>query len=495
MRESPASGKYHLKSVVSHQLLDSREMLRSLMLAGSWLLLWRLAVLMEYAPHASIWFPSAGLSFAAFLILGLRAVPIVMLCSLIATFWVDDLYAMHQTWTQLAYTGVLFGAAHCFSYYCGAKLLKQLVRRSFSDALPKIILSFLILGSLSALLAALLGTQVLAGSGLIEQQEAASIWLPWWIGDMAGTIVLTPLFIGLLSWRYPLIEGWLGGLDFQQSGQGLYGFLVKLLISSSLLTLTMLLAAQFRYSEVSFAVFFLIIPQMWIVYTESAFRASLSLAVFSTLTAVWVASLSLMDYALVYQFAICVISASAYFGLAVPVLAAHNAQLRELALSDGLTKVASRQYFFERAEQELLRARRYQQPISLLVFDIDHFKQINDQFGHTAGDSALVLVAEAIGKGLRQSDLLGRFGGDEFLLLLPGIDLDKASETAERLRQALRGVKVADTRHFLSGSFGVVQIERHEDFQDAFERADECLLKAKKAGRDQVFSSRPAEQR
>lgn len=488
LRESPASGKFHLKSVTSHHLLDSREMLRSLALGGAWLLLWRLAVLMEYAPHASIWFPPAGLSFAAFLILGLRALPVVMLCSLTATFWVDDLYQMQQSWVQLAYTGVLFGAAHSFSYYCGAALLKQLIRRSFSDALPKIILSFLILGTLSSLLAALTGTQVLAGSGLIEPQDAGAIWLPWWIGDMAGTIVLTPLFIGLLSWRYPLIESWLGGLDFQRSGEGMYGFLSKLLISTSLLTLTMLLAAKFRYSEVSFAVFFLIIPQMWIVYTESAFRAALSLAVFSILTAIWVAALSLMDFALVYQFAICVISASAYFGLAVPVLTAHNKQLRELALNDSLTKVASRLYFFERAEQEVARAKRYGHPTSLLVFDIDHFKQINDEFGHTAGDSALIAVADTISKGLRQSDILGRFGGDEFLLLLPGTALDKASETAERLRQALQAVKVDGTRHFLSGSFGIVQIEPSEDFQEAFERADKCLLKAKKAGRNQIFS-------
>ncbi|GGO65427.1 hypothetical protein GCM10010982_07210 [Bowmanella pacifica] len=494
MRESPASGKFPLKTVPRKHLLDSREMLRSLVLGGAWLLLWRLAVLMEYAPHASIWFPPAGLSFAAFLIMGLRAVPIIMLCSLIATFWVDDLYRMQQSWEQLAYTGVLFGAAHSLSYYCGAALLKQLIRSSFSDALPKIILSFLILGTLASLLGALAGTQVLAGSGLISSQEASAIWLPWWIGDMAGTLVLTPLFIGLLSWRYPLIEGWLGGLDFKQSDQSWYGFLSKLLLSTSLLTLTMLLAANFRYSEVSFAMFFLIIPQMWIVYTESPFRAALSLAIFSTLTAVWVSALSLMDFALVYQFAICVIAASAYFGLAVPVLVAHNKQLRELALSDSLTKVASRQHFFEQAEQEVARAKRYQQPISLLVFDIDRFKQINDQFGHTAGDNALVLVAEAIGKGLRQSDLLGRFGGDEFLLLLPATSLEKACETAERLRQALHAVKVENTRHFLSGSFGVVQLEADEDFQHAFERADAYLLKAKKAGRDQIYSNRPQAQ-
>ena len=117
-----------------------------------------------------------------------------------------------------------------------------------------------------------------------------ALWLPWWIGDMAGAQVLTPLFVGLLSWRYPQIETWLGGLNFQPQPHGRGAFGAKLALSLALLCTAMALAARFPQSEVAFGVFFLIVPLMWIVYTESPFRSALSLAVFSTVTAVLVAA-------------------------------------------------------------------------------------------------------------------------------------------------------------------------------------------------------------
>lgn len=481
-----------LDKLGARQWLDTGNMVRSLLLGGSWLVLWRLAVLMEYAPHASIWFPPAGLSFAAFLVMGLNALPVIALCGFVATFWVDAMYGTQQPWLQLAYSGLLFALAHSLSYWGGAALLRRMFKDTTADALPRFILGFLILGSLSALFAALLGTQVLAITGLITADEASGIWLPWWIGDMAGVIVLTPLFIGLLCWRYPSLETRLGGLDFRRSGRGRYAYLLKLLLSASLLSLTMLLAARFREPEVSFAIFFLIIPQMWIVYTESAFRTALSLAVFSTLTAIGVTLLGLMKPALVYQFAICVIAASAYFGLAVPVLAAHNRQLKAWAHQDGLTGISSRLYFFECGEQKREQARRYHQPVSLLVFDIDHFKQINDRYGHTMGDTTLATIADSIRPVLRQSDLFGRFGGDEFMLLLPGIALDQALDTSERLRRLLQEQYLADIEQRLSASFGVVEIQPEESLMDAFERADENLFKAKRGGRNRVCAEPPA---
>jgi len=196
-----------------------------------------------------------------------------------------------------------------------------------------------------------------------------------------------------------------------------------------------------------------------------------------------------MEQALVYQFAICVIAASAYFGLAVPVLAAHNRELRELAICDNLTQTASRPFFFEQAEGELLRARRYQQPVVLVLFDIDHFKKINDEHGHVSGDQALKQAANAVRANLRQYDLFGRFGGDEFMLLLPGHDLIQGLEMAERLRKALNRLLIDGTQQRMSGSFGVVEVAGHESLMQAFERADRHLLCAKKAGRNQVLGA------
>jgi len=226
--------------------------------------------------------------------------------------------------------------------------------------------------------------------------------------------------------------------------------------------------------------FFLIIPQMWVVYTESPFRGALSIALVSTVIAILVAVLGLNQHALVYQFAICVIAASAYFGFAVPALMAQNRHLAELALTDGLTHTYTKTHFFECSERKLADARSQGTPVSLIVLDIDRFKAINDSLGHAAGDQVLVNLVRAVRKQLRQSDLIGRFGGDEFMVLLPGLALDRAEATAERLRQALAALSQGGQEPRLSASFGVVAVGEGESIMEAFRRADERLLQAKR---------------
>ena len=484
MRRNPEQGR----ALLSRHDQVSDWLIRSVILMLAWLILWRVSVLMEYAPHASIWFPPAGLSFAAFLIMGLRAFPAIFLVGVIATFWVDALYASNDPFRTVLWAGILFGLGHSLAYWLGAHVLKVMVVRSASDALPSIILSFLVLGSTASLLAALLGTQALAHAGAISFEEAGNIWVPWWIGDMAGTIALAPLFIALLSWRYRRIEPWLGGLSFQPSGTAINVFLLKLGVFAGLLLLAMLLARQSDHPEVAFAVFFLIIPQMWITYTESAIRAAISLALFCTLTAIGVALLDLMEYAMVYQFAVTVIAASTYFGLAVPVLVGHNRMLREEAITDGLTRISSRRFFFEQAGYQLLRSRRLREPVSLIVFDLDHFKDINDRYGHIAGDNALLGVATVVRDCLRHNDLFGRFGGDEFMLLLPGCGANAAEAKAQELRQAINGKIVPAVSEPISASFSVVEVEPEEPLMAAFGRADEQLLLAKREGRNRVVT-------
>jgi diguanylate cyclase (GGDEF)-like protein len=463
-----------------------RSWFRYPILAISWLLLWRISVLMHYAPHASLWFPPAGLSFAALLVMGWRAVPVLMVCSIASTFWGADMYPLHAQWRELLRTGVYFGVAHCASYGIGAGVLRRIIRRTTMQSLPIIIIAFLAIGSLSALAAAFSGVQALEWSGMLDPDSAQGLWLPWWIGDMAGALVLTPMFLGLLSRGYPQIQSWFGGLNFRARENNVGGYVVKLLVSIFLLSTVMLAAAQFQRQEIAFAVFFLIIPQMWIVYTEAPFRSALSLAVFSTTMAVWAGALGITDQALTYQFAICVTAASAYFGLAVPVLVASNKQLSELAFSDGLTKVASKNHFFDRSEQELADARRFDLPVSLILLDVDRFKDINDTYGHAIGDQALVRLAMTVKMQLRQSDVFGRFGGDEFMLLLPGVDHDRAVATTERLHKLLQETDIPGTDRQLKASFGMVVIEPGETIMQAFKRADRLLLGVKRGGRNSI---------
>lgn len=477
------------KTVRANNLLLQKPWLSDLLLILLWMAMWRVSGLMEYAPHASIWFPPAGLSFAAFLLIGPRALPAIMICAVASTFGENMIYKTGYGWLELLRSGVLFGTAHCLSYWLGASLVNLFIRRSGRHELPQVILAFLLIGPLTALLATFCGTQALQLGGIVSESSVNNIWLAWWIGDLIGIVVLTPLFIGVISRIYPRSGAWLSEMGLRQPDVENYGYVMKLVLSTLLLILAMTATAQFHHQETVFSVFFLCIPQMWIVYTESPLRGAISLALLSTLTAVGIKILGLNDHALVYQFAINVLAASTYFGLTVPVLVSHNVRLREMALEDGLTKAASRSHFFEQGEHELQRARHYRQPISLVVFDIDHFKNINDRFGHTVGDNALLAVVTAVKQQLRQADMLGRFGGDEFMLLLPGNNLQESMHTAERIRLTLMKLTLHGTINGLAGSFGVVEIGSDETLMAAFERADRRLLEAKRTGRNKVAVS------
>lgn len=466
---------------------------RTLALVAAWVLLWRVSALMEYAPHASIWFPPAALTLAAFLVMGRRAAPAIALAAVIVTFWTDIDYGYGWSLSESLLNGALFAVCHGGSFWAGAIVLRWLAGRSPQLSLPAMVIAFLLVACLSALLAALLGVESLLLTGSLEPASSSGLWLPWWIGDMAAAVALAPLFAGLMASeperrtrQFPIIE-------LPMSAALLGPWAIKLGTLLGLLMFIMALTALIGEGELmAFSVFFLVLPQMWITYTESAFRVALSLAAFSTMTALGVGLLGLQEYAMVYQFAITVIAATTWFGLSVPTLVEQNRRLRELAEADELTKVTGRRHFFERAREELAFSRERNEPVSLIVFDIDHFKEINDRYGHSRGDRALIEVANAVRRHLRDSDLFGRFGGDEFMLLMTGCTGRQAHERADRIRRALHEVRALEGEVFISGTFSVVELGEHEGLAEAFDRADVGLLAAKRQGRDRVVYGEPA---
>ena len=192
-----------------------------------------------------------------------------------------------------------------------------------------------------------------------------------------------------------------------------------------------------------------------------------------------------MQYAMVYQFAINVIAANALFGLAVPALMTANKQLRLIVSTDSLTKVASRVHLQQRAELEIARSLEQQEPLCLMVFDIDHFKQINDQLGHSVGDQVLRDACHTAQQLLRPTDVIGRYGGDEFVVLLPHTQQDVVVAIGQRIIGRLRDIKLANDLS-VSASFGVAALKADDSFRTLFERADAALYQAKKKGRSQV---------
>ncbi|GHU01531.1 hypothetical protein FACS1894186_4420 [Alphaproteobacteria bacterium] len=164
--------------------------------------------------------------------------------------------------------------------------------------------------------------------------------------------------------------------------------------------------------------------------------------------------------------------------------------MEELANTDALTGLATRRYFADRASREASRVRRTGAPLSLVMLDIDHFKRVNDSYGHEAGDRALRHLAAKLLSGLRAGDLAGRMGGEEFALLLPDTPPDGAAVVSARLRDALRasplplGAGLPLTIAFSAGiaAFGASA----PTFEDAYRAADAALYRAKEAGRDRI---------
>ncbi|HET6546513.1 MAG TPA: GGDEF domain-containing protein [Rhodanobacteraceae bacterium] len=159
-------------------------------------------------------------------------------------------------------------------------------------------------------------------------------------------------------------------------------------------------------------------------------------------------------------------------------------RLRAAAFFDHLTGVLSRHRFFELGQQAIGRAHREGGGLSALYIDVDHFKRLNDELGHEAGDEALVQMASVLCAELRAGDLLGRLGGEEFAVLLPVMSPENAVLAAERLRRAICGIKYRQWP--LSVSIGVAALEPGQDLDSLLRYADTALRKAKLSGRNRV---------
>jgi len=160
-------------------------------------------------------------------------------------------------------------------------------------------------------------------------------------------------------------------------------------------------------------------------------------------------------------------------------------KLREQAHTDGLTGLLQRNRFLELARYALSDIHLRRIPAALLYLDADHFKQLNDVHGHAAGDDVLIQLANGLRSQMREADLIGRIGGEEFVVLLPGLNLQHAHARAEQLREALRDVHRPD--RVLTISIGIAQCNRAgESIESLMSRADKAMRQAKINGRDQV---------
>jgi diguanylate cyclase (GGDEF)-like protein len=166
-----------------------------------------------------------------------------------------------------------------------------------------------------------------------------------------------------------------------------------------------------------------------------------------------------------------------------------NERLSELALTDSLTRIANRRALFRRFQEEVHRAERYGRSIAVAMVDVDHFKSFNDMEGHLCGDESLKKIAAVLSSNLRKTDFVGRYGGEEFIVLVPETQLAQAMETFVRLKSAVEGTvfQGREKAAYLTVSLGVSLYPKHGDNPKALiEAADHALFEAKQGGRNRI---------
>lgn len=169
-----------------------------------------------------------------------------------------------------------------------------------------------------------------------------------------------------------------------------------------------------------------------------------------------------------------------------------NKELHQTSITDGLTGLHNRKHIMELFDVEIARSQRYDHPLALLIMDIDHFKKVNDTYGHQTGDAVMRQLAEVFQGSVRDCDYIGRYGGEEFMIILPNSDLQSGIDTAERIRQNVSELSIpGDLKAFsITISIGV---SAYPDFggdaEALISAADDALYKAKARGRNRVFSS------
>lgn len=170
--------------------------------------------------------------------------------------------------------------------------------------------------------------------------------------------------------------------------------------------------------------------------------------------------------------------------LVIYQLRLNSVRLKQMANYDSLTNISNRNSLSSKIQYIMASAKRYSEPLSVIFFDIDHFKKINDTFSHEYGDKALIELAQLIQKNLRESDLFGRWGGEEFLIVLPNTELDNAVTIADKLRKLIE--KYPFPHGSVTCSFGIAQWTRDETQEEWINRADKMLYVAKESGQNQV---------
>ena len=159
-------------------------------------------------------------------------------------------------------------------------------------------------------------------------------------------------------------------------------------------------------------------------------------------------------------------------------------EIKKLLMTDWLTGVANRRYLDQRLEKELNRFHRHGNPLSLIMADLDNFKKINDRYGHSIGDKVITIFTQVMKKNIRNIDLISRYGGEEFIIMLPETSQDGAVELAERIRIAMEAEKIDSVSEVVTASFGITIAKPRDTFESILRRVDLAMYESKDKGKN-----------
>jgi len=437
--------------------------------------------------YATAVWPPSGIALAATLLLGSRLWPGVWLGAALVNYTVNSSPIL----------AVLMGTGNALEALAGAALVRRYIGVPRRFERYKDVVIFIAVAALSCTIASTVAVLSLAMVGSVAWSDLLPNWWTWWQGDVTGIILVTPL---ILSWRPRRAAPWsrqkklealcLGGLlliDTHLVFGDATEFLSPFPLTFTILPIIMWAALRFSQRVVTMAT--AAVSAFAIDYTVNGIGPF----------ALWSLNESLLILlAFISTVVITGLVLSALRierGEAIDQLERALSELREQAVTDPLTGLYNRRYLWEFLRREWIRAKRKGDTLAVVMIDLDHFKRVNDAHGHEAGDFVLTAVAALLRNRIRSSDIVCRYGGEEFALVLPEASLENVRLRAEDIRLA---IKELDLNHQgvplgrITASLGIALFPDHVNDPDSLmQAADTALYDAKGAGRDRAVFCPP----
>jgi len=429
-----------------------------------------------------VWIPS-GIMLAWVLLRGYYIWPGIFLGAFLGNIWA---YFGNNSSGEL-YSAMFAGFFNGVGDTLCAIAAVMLMLRYFKESNPfkslNAFLGLMVFGVvLGPLVSALFGASSLWLVGILTSETYSFALLTWWIGDSVGVLLLAPL---ILAFAHPEDDRIL-----QPNRVEVLFFVVAILLYPILVLSVSDNALLVGNST------FILVPILFWSLIRFGLRISFSVTLYFTVCLIYLEYLGLGPFqytssfdriASLQFFVLSTVSSIFVIGSLLSDRDRSYQLLKESNQHDVLTKIYNRQYFDQQLAREIARQKRYKKPFSIIMYDIDFFKRVNDKYGHQAGDEVLKKLSNLVASQIRDIDTLARWGGEEFMILMPETNAQGAALFAERIRAEVERAEMIP-HECITISLGVVEASSEEKIDDLslLDRLDAALYLAKNSGRNQV---------